>query len=51
MGETKKKTILAVDDAVENLDAVKGILSPTYTVKAATNAKMALKIVAKEKPD
>jgi adenylate cyclase len=42
---------LAVDDAPENLDAVKGILVPTYTVKAAINGKMALKIVEKQKPD
>ncbi len=51
MREPQKRTILAVDDAPENLDAVKGILVPTYTVKAAINGKMALKIVEKQKPD
>jgi len=51
MTEGTKKIILAVDDAPENLDAVKGILAPTHTIKAAVNGKMALKVVAKEKPD
>jgi len=46
-----KKVILAVDDAPENLDVVKGLLSPHYTVKAAVNGQMALKIVEKQSPD
>ena len=46
-----KKVILAVDDAPENLDVVKGLLSPHYTVKAAVNGKMALKIAEKQSPD
>ncbi|MBF0455460.1 MAG: response regulator [Magnetococcales bacterium] len=40
----KKQTILAVDDTPENLDILKGILTPEYKVKAAINGKMALKI-------
>ncbi len=32
-----KRVVLAVDDTPENLDVVKGILSPDYTVKAAIN--------------
>jgi putative two-component system response regulator len=47
----KKKVILAVDDAPENLDVVKGLLSPQYTVKAAVNGQMALKIAEKQSPD
>jgi sigma-B regulation protein RsbU (phosphoserine phosphatase) len=46
-----KRSILAVDDTPENLDVVKGILSPDYTVKAATSGKMALKIAETQSPD
>ena len=46
-----KFTILAVDDTPENLDVVKGILSPEYIVKAAINGPMALKIAEKQPPD
>jgi sigma-B regulation protein RsbU (phosphoserine phosphatase) len=46
-----KFTILAVDDTPENLDVVRGILAPQYTVKAAINGPMALKIVEKQPPD
>ena len=49
--DENKKVILAVDDAPENLDVVKGLLSPHYTVKAAINGQMALKIVEKQSPD
>lgn len=52
MTETgKKKTILAVDDTPENIDVVKGVLVPEYTVKAAVNGKMALKIAKAQQPD
>ena len=46
-----KPVILAVDDTPENLDVVKGILASKYTVKAAINGPMALKIVEKQPPD
>ncbi len=46
-----KSVILAVDDTPENLDVVKGLLSPHYTVKAAVNGQMALKIAEKQSPD
>ena len=49
--DTNKPIILAVDDTPENLDVVKGILAPTYIVKAAINGMMALKIVEKQTPD
>ncbi len=52
MTDVKDKfVILAVDDTPENLDVVKGILASTYTVKAAINGPMALKIVEKQPPD
>ena len=52
MNEPKPKhTILAVDDTPENLDVVKGILTPEYVVKAAVNGKMALKIAQAQPPD
>ena len=43
--------ILAVDDAPENLDIVKNLLSPQYRVKAAVNGPMALKIAGRQPPD
>jgi putative two-component system response regulator len=46
-----KKVILAVDDAPENLDVIKGLLSQHYTVKAAVSGRMALKIAEKQSPD
>ena len=52
MGDTPDKAvILAVDDTPENLDVVRGILAPQYTVKAAINGPMALKIAEKQPPD
>jgi sigma-B regulation protein RsbU (phosphoserine phosphatase) len=52
MTETRQKpVVLAVDDTPENLDVVKGILANDYTVKAAINGEMALKIVEKSPPD
>ena len=46
-----KFTILAVDDTPENLDVVKAILAPKYTVKVAISGPVALKIVKKQPPD
>lgn len=46
-----KQTILAVDDTPENLDVIKAILTPEYTVKAALNGKVALKIIENQPPD
>jgi len=48
---TEKRVVLAVDDTPENLDVVKGILSPEWVVKAAINGPMALKIAEKQSPD
>ncbi|MBF0182394.1 MAG: response regulator [Magnetococcales bacterium] len=46
-----KEVILAIDDAPENLDILKNILVPEYTVKGAVNGPMALKIAALQPPD
>jgi len=45
-----RPVILAVDDTPENLDVVKGLLTPKFIVKAAVNGMMALKIVEKQPP-
>ncbi|MBF0186833.1 MAG: response regulator [Magnetococcales bacterium] len=46
-----KQTILAVDDTPENLDILKGILTPDYTLKVAIKGEMALKIARNQQPD
>ena len=48
---TQRNVILAVDDAPENLDIVRTLLASRYTVKAAVNGPMALKIAEKQPPD
>ena len=49
--QEKRPVVLAVDDTPENLDVVKGLLTPKFVVKAAVNGMMALKIVEKQSPD
>ncbi len=49
--EPRKPTILAVDDAPENLDVVKNTLMLEHTVKAAISGKIALKMVESQPPD
>jgi CheY-like chemotaxis protein len=44
------KTILIVDDAPENIRLLSGILKESYTVKAAVNGELALKIMGKTPP-
>ncbi|MBF0461320.1 MAG: response regulator [Magnetococcales bacterium] len=46
-----KATILVVDDAPENLEVLKNILMPEYTLKGAINGPMALKIAQTQSPD
>lgn len=48
--EQDRQVILIVDDTPENLDVLKGILTPDYMVKAATSGALALKI-AQTRPD
>lgn len=47
----QKQTILAVDDTPENLDILKGLLTPDYIVKAAINGETALKVATSQPPD
>ncbi len=47
----RSAVILAVDDAPENLDIVKNLLASRYTIKAAINGPMALKIASRQPPD
>jgi putative two-component system response regulator len=49
--ERDRPVILAVDDTPENLDVVKGILSPENIVRVAINGMVALKIAQKQSPD
>lgn len=44
-------SVLIVDDSIENIDVLKGILKDEYKVSAATGGKMALKIAEKTIPD
>lgn len=44
-------TILAVDDSPENLDLIKNILEPHYTVKVAVHSELALHIATSQLPD
>ena len=47
----EKKTILAVDDAPENIDVLTGILKADFKIKVALNGEKALKIAGKAPPD
>ena len=51
MGRKDKPLVLSVDDVPENIDVVKGILTPDYAVSAAINGPLALKIAASQQPD
>ncbi|MEO5340103.1 MAG: SpoIIE family protein phosphatase [Magnetococcus sp. MYC-9] len=39
-----KPVILVVDDTPENIDVLKGALTPTYTIRPATSGQLALKM-------
>jgi len=51
MTNQPKSSILVVDDAPENIDVLRGILSQDYQVKVATSGQIALKIVSLQPPD
>lgn len=51
MSESKKQTILIVDDTPVNIDILDGILESDYQIKAATTGKLALKIAKTQNPD
>jgi putative two-component system response regulator len=44
-------TVLVVDDVVENIECLTGLLKADYHIKAATNGKTALKVAQKTLPD
>jgi putative two-component system response regulator len=44
-------TVLVVDDIVENIDILTGLLKADYHIKAATNGKTALAVAQKTLPD
>ena len=45
------KIILIVDDEPANIDIFKGLIPPKYKCKAAIKGQIALKQIAKQKPD
>ena len=51
MSDTKKNTLLVVDDTPGNIDVLRGILGADYTIKIANNGPLALKIAAEQPPD
>lgn len=50
MNDINKKAVLVVDDTQENIDILKAILSDNYSVRVATNGRLALKLAASAKP-
>ena len=46
----RKPNILVVDDIVDNIDVVKGILGNDYKLRAATNGEKALRIARSDNP-
>ncbi len=51
MNTKTSHTILAVDDSPENLDLIRSILEPYYTVKVAVQGNLALHIATSQQPD
>ena len=52
LAEDDPKTVLVVDDTPENIDILKGILGPYFSVRAATSGETALKAArAGRRPD
>ena len=47
----QQQVVLIVDDTPENIDVLKGILGGHYSIRAATNGLLALKIIEKQRPD
>ncbi len=50
MSDREKDSVLVVDDAQENIDILKSLLSDRYIVKVATNGRLALKVAFSPKP-
>ena len=51
MRDTKKNTLLIVDDTPENIDVLRGILGGDYAIKIANSGLLALKIAAAQHLD
>ncbi len=49
--ETKRQTVLIVDDAIPNIEILNGVLANEYEILFATNGKDACKIAADQLPD
>ncbi len=47
----ERETVFIVDDVVENIDVINGLLHNDYNIKFATNGKMAISIARKFIPD
>lgn len=47
----KEHTILVVDDSRTNLQIIRDVLEPNYTLQLAISGEMALKFVARKKPN
>jgi len=48
---SEKETVFIVDDVVENIDAINGLLFRDYNIKFATDGKMAVNVARKFIPD
>lgn len=48
--QRERPTILVVDDTPENIDVLRGVLTPSYRVRIAINGEQALKIAATGTP-
>ena len=51
MSEAKKHSILVVDDAIANINALRTILHPSYTVYAVSDSLEALEAAQECQPD
>jgi putative two-component system response regulator len=51
MNGTTAPVVLLVDDTPENLDVLRGVLAPLYSLKIATRGQLALKIAQTTPPD
>ncbi|MCB1773470.1 MAG: response regulator [Gammaproteobacteria bacterium] len=49
--QAARRSILIVDDTPENIDVLKGILADAYSIRAATNGELAIKIAQKQRPN
>ncbi len=50
MMQQQKATVLVVDDTPVNIDVLTGILKEAYSLKVATNGRLALKICHSPEP-